>query len=294
MKRHNKIIIMMLAVCVCMFISSISLAYQELTVVTGSSWEVEHPKVLYQSDNHDICELYQKEDSKFCLLLVKPGDTIITAWMFEGKNLYQEKFFLHIIGEPVTAEEIISTMKNSDNNSTAYSSIDFPNIFPKEGYHGNIGMKNIYGNINGVVSLNNLSNFKLLHWNLTDEQLKECYAAAKPFVATLVGLSREEQMKRIALELREFFDARMEYSDTAPHFLDAYGFFILKKASCQGATAATGLCLNMLGIDYEHVNHNQWKHQWCRVNNNGTYWIVDPYGLYCGPEPAAYKHPIGE
>ena len=112
--------------------------------------------------------------------------------------------------------------------------------------------------------------------------------------APLVGLSREEQMKKIALELREFFDARMEYSTTAPHFLDAYGYLVLKKASCQGAAAATGLCLNMLGFDYEHVNHNKWTHQWCRVNYNGTYWIVDPYGLYCGPEPAPYKHPIGE
>ena len=101
-------------------------------------------------------------------------------------------------------------------------------------------------------------------------------------------------MKKIALELREFFDARMEYSTTAPHFLDAYGYLVLKKASCQGAAAATGLCLNMLGFDYEHVNHNKWTHQWCRVNYNGTYWIVDPYGLYCGPEPAPYKHPIGE
>ena len=48
----------------------------------------------------------------------------------------------------------------------------------------------------------------------------------------------------------------------------------------------------MLGIPYEHVNENQWSHQWCRVPMpDGSYWICDAYGLYCGPEPAPYQHP---
>ena len=45
-------------------------------------------------------------------------------------------------------------------------------------------------------------------------------------------------------------------------------------------------------IPYEHVNENQWSHQWCRVPMpDGSYWICDAYGLYCGPEPAPYQHP---
>ena len=52
------------------------------------------------------------------------------------------------------------------------------------------------------------------------------------------------------------------------------------------------MCLNMLGIPYEHVNESQWSHQWCRVPMpDGSYWICDSYGLYCGPEPAPYQHP---
>ena len=47
----------------------------------------------------------------------------------------------------------------------------------------------------------------------------------------------------------------------------------------------------MLGISYEHVNENQWSHQWCRVNVDGTYWICDAFGLYSGPEVRPYKHP---
>lgn len=47
----------------------------------------------------------------------------------------------------------------------------------------------------------------------------------------------------------------------------------------------------MLGIPYEHVNENQYSHQWCRVPVGDTYWICDAYGLYSGPEPAPYQHP---
>ena len=92
-------------------------------------------------------------------------------------------------------------------------------------------------------------------------------------------------------ELRRRFESGMSYSTDVPHYNDPYGYFVVGVASCAGCTRATGLCLNILGISYEHVNENQWGHQWCRVNVNGTYWICDAYGLYCGPEPAPYTHP---
>lgn len=84
----------------------------------------------------------------------------------------------------------------------------------------------------------------------------------------------------------------MTYSTSAPHYNDPYGYLVLGTASCAGSARTTGLCLNMLGIEYEHVNENQWTHQWCRVNVNGTYWICDPYGMYAGPEPSPYGHPL--
>ena len=87
------------------------------------------------------------------------------------------------------------------------------------------------------------------------------------------------------------FDSGMTYSTDTPHYNDPYGYFVLGVASCAGCARATGLCLNILGIHYEHVNENQWGHQWCRVNIDGTYWICDAYGLYCGPEPGPYAHP---
>lgn len=53
----------------------------------------------------------------------------------------------------------------------------------------------------------------------------------------------------------------------------------------------TGLCLNMLGISYEHVHENQWCHQWCRADVDGTILVAEPYAYTCMPEKYAYWHP---
>lgn len=143
-----------------------------------------------------------------------------------------------------------------------------------------------------LVPINQLANLSSLKKKCTDAEFQAAYDAAVPIVSPLVGKSREEQLTGIARALRKMFDSgQVDYSMTASHYNDPYGFFVLGVGSCAGCTRATGLCLNMLGIPYEHVNENQYVHQWCRVNVDGTYWICDAYGLYVGPEPAPYAHP---
>lgn len=141
------------------------------------------------------------------------------------------------------------------------------------------------------VPMDQLANLKSLRKKLTDDELKQAYDAAIQVVAPLAKKSREEQLKGVMQALRGMYDDGMTYSTDAPHYNDPYGYFVLGVASCAGCARATGLCLNILGIPYEHVNENQWGHQWCRVNVNGTYWICDAYGLYAGPEPGPYQHP---
>lgn len=142
-----------------------------------------------------------------------------------------------------------------------------------------------------AVPMKQLANLKSIQKGASDAELTEAYNVALKITAPYAGMSREEQLYGIASELRRLAENGMEYSTSAAHYSDPYGYFVLGVASCAGCTRATGLCLNILGIPYEHVNENQWSHQWCRVNVNGTYWICDAYGLYCGPEPAPYKHP---
>lgn len=141
------------------------------------------------------------------------------------------------------------------------------------------------------VPMEDLANKKSLQKKATDEELAQAYDEAVKLVEPYAGLSLEEQLMGIATDLRARFEDGMSYSMETSHYNDPYGYFILGSASCAGCTRATGLCLNILGIPYEHVNENQYSHQWCRVKAGDTYWICDAYGLYCGPEPAPYTHP---
>lgn len=144
----------------------------------------------------------------------------------------------------------------------------------------------------GLIAPANLANISSLKKRCTNEEFQAAYNVAVEIVTPLIGLSREEQLIGIAEAIRNLFDSgRVQYSVEAPHYDDPYGYFVTGVGSCAGCARATGLCLNMLNIPYEHVNENQWSHQWCRVNVNGVYWICDAYGLYVGPEWEPYKHP---
>lgn len=144
----------------------------------------------------------------------------------------------------------------------------------------------------GIVPISQLANYKSLKKNMTDAEFQAAYNEALKIVQPLVGKDRQTQLTSISSTLRARFDAGMSYSTDAAHYNDAYGYLILGSVSCAGSARTTGLCLNMLGIPYEHVNENQWSHQWCRVNmGNGTYWICDPFACYAGQEPGAYMHP---
>lgn len=141
------------------------------------------------------------------------------------------------------------------------------------------------------VPMKELANLTSIQKKCTDAELQAAYDVALEIVKPLAKKSTKEQLQGIAQALRKMFDSGMTYSTNAPHYDDPYGYFVLHTASCAGCTRATGLCLNILGIPYEHVNESQWSHQWCRVNIDGSYWICDAYGLYCGEEPAPYQHP---
>lgn len=143
-----------------------------------------------------------------------------------------------------------------------------------------------------IVPINQLTNKVSLKKKCTDIEFQAAYNAAAAIATPLLGKTRAEQLQGIQGVLRAMVDnGQVVYSTSIPHYNDPYGYFCLGVSSCAGCARATGLCLNMLEIPYEHVNENQWSHQWCRVNVDGTYWICDPYGLYVGPEPAPYVHP---
>lgn len=146
---------------------------------------------------------------------------------------------------------------------------------------------------NGLVPPDQLPHLTSLKKKCTNEEFQSAYDTAAGIVAPLADMSREDQLYSIASILRYRVDfGQVYYSTDEPHYNDPYGYFVTGVASCAGCARATGLCLDILGIPYEHVNENQWSHQWCRVNMGDSYWICDAYGLYVGPEPSPYEHPL--
>ncbi|MDO5142020.1 MAG: S-layer homology domain-containing protein [Eubacteriales bacterium] len=144
-----------------------------------------------------------------------------------------------------------------------------------------------------LVPIDALQNRAKLKKKCTEAEFQAAYDAAKEVVTPLAGLPREDQLYGIATALRQMVESgAVAYTTSAAHYNDPYGYLVTGVSSCAGCARTTGLCLSMLGIPFEHVNEDQWSHQWCRAKMpDGTYWICDAYGLYCGPERSPYQHP---
>lgn len=143
-----------------------------------------------------------------------------------------------------------------------------------------------------LVGINELQNYASLKCDCSDSEFQAAYDAARAIVDPLVGKSRLNQVKGVTEGIRNMLDnGQVSYTMNQAHYNDPYGYFCLGVGSCAGATRATGLCLNMLGIPYEHVHENQFCHQWVRVKVGDEYWIADAFGLTLGPEPQPYMHP---
>lgn len=263
-----------------------------MTATVGELWQA-NGDVLYQTNNHDVTDLAKGADGRYAVKFTKPGEAIIRVYLRKNGEVYVQDFHF-TIKEQAGGTYVAS--KPGDNGASGASWTPGSGNNSGNPTYGNGSSASNDGSINlvnGLVSADQLFNRKLLHWNLTEEQYLQCYNQALRIVKPLVGLPKKEQIKSIAKQIMHIFNTECTYSTSAPHFLDAYGYFVNHAASCQGGACAAGMCLNILGIDYEHVNHNKWLHQWCRIRmDDGTYWICDGYyGPYAGPEPAPYTHP---
>lgn len=79
------------------------------------------------------------------------------------------------------------------------------------------------------------------------------------------------------------------YTTSGKDYSQAYGVFIKGEYSCAGATRALGMVLECMGYAWEHVNENQWSHQWCKLTMDGQIgWADGQIGwVGYGEHPAA-------
>lgn len=308
---YRKTLMSIITVLICLTMQCISYAasngnlekfIEERDVAVGEifTYNGDGRNFYYNTDNESVSDLVTI-DGKYAVKFTAVGDVTIRCLFplldIENKRMVYEahKFVFHVKDSKAMNNDSTEYLKYAGySDDTFVGDANGARVeWAGEGYVNSVKYRTLRGTLNfNPVPINQLQNADTLHYNLTEEQYKASYDAALEFSRPAANLPLKEKLKYVAVSLRVFKDKYIEYSTSAPHWIDTYGYFILKKASCQGATNAVGMVLNQLGIPYEHVNFNKWTHQWCRVKVGSEYWICDAYGVYYGPEPAPYQHPV--
>ena len=71
-------------------------------------------------------------------------------------------------------------------------------------------------------------------------------------------------------------------TDENKYYRTPYGVFISGNFTCAGTTRALGRVLEFMGYEYEHVNENEWKHQWNMLQMDGRTGYADAAVLPTG------------
>ncbi len=87
---------------------------------------------------------------------------------------------------------------------------------------------------------------------------------AQQIADSITGSSDLEKIRQAA-EIVASYCMNSTYTSSDPDYRSAYGLFCKGVYTCAGSTRALGMVLECMGYSWEHVNANQWTHQWCRV-----------------------------
>jgi hypothetical protein len=91
---------------------------------------------------------------------------------------------------------------------------------------------------------------------------------------TVVTVTEIEKVAYAAGVVKAYCD-RGTYTTTGSVYRTAYGVFVAREYSSEGATRALGLILDYLGIRWEHANIGTYADQWCRVIVDGQEGFAD-------------------
>lgn len=84
--------------------------------------------------------------------------------------------------------------------------------------------------------------------------------------------------------------ANGSYADSGSNYSIPYGVFVVGESSCAGVTRAMGLVLDCLGYEWEHINENQWSHQWVELTlSDGMKFFIDAQAGFMGETPHPYQ-----
>lgn len=104
---------------------------------------------------------------------------------------------------------------------------------------------------------------------------KEQARAVAQQIADSIGPGTDLERVSMAAAIVSGYCAEATYTTSGSDYCEAYGVFIKGEYSCAGATRALGMVLTCMGYEWQHVNENQWAHQWCVLEMDGQTGFAD-------------------
>lgn len=91
---------------------------------------------------------------------------------------------------------------------------------------------------------------------------------ARQIAARSTGSTDLERVTKAAQAVSGYYYKGV-HKESGPDYNTPYGVFIKGESSCAGCTRALGMVLEEMGYSWQHVNANQWTHQWVIINMDG-------------------------
>lgn len=114
-------------------------------------------------------------------------------------------------------------------------------------------------------------------------------AEAKRMAAIIVKPGMTETEKAIALGTWLYENAALQTNQSNEAYKtnfgnEAFAAFFFRCAACSGFCKAMTMFCDAVGLKSEHINQNQWTHQWNRVYCDGKWIVIDAQGGLFGGE----------
>lgn len=107
-----------------------------------------------------------------------------------------------------------------------------------------------------------------------DEKYQMALQVAQEIVASLPEGNDYERIAAAARIVGQYSQS-CTYTYDSEDYYTAYGVFVKGEYTCAGSTRAMGMVLDCMGYEWEHVNENEWTHQWCRLWVDGKQMWAD-------------------
>ena len=125
----------------------------------------------------------------------------------------------------------------------------------------------------------NKSELHSYYKGLTKTQAEEADKIARGIAERIKAdksLNTDLKKVRVATRTVALYCSRGIYgNDEKRYYRTPYGVFVAGVFTCAGATRALGRVLDFMGYNWQHVNENQWAHQWCVLEMDGQIGFAD-------------------